>query len=116
MIQSVRDQDGKVILPDDYKNTNVKERTKPKARLPNMYHVILLNDDFTPMDFVVMLLQKIFHRSLPDAEAIMMEIHNKGKGIAGTYTLEVAEMKTLETIRVAKTQEHPLQAIVERAE
>lgn len=112
-----KDEDGNVIIPDDPKtNTSILERTKPKLRPPYMYHVVLLNDDFTPMEFVVMILQRVFNKPAHEAEALMMEVHKKGKAIAGTYTFEVAEMKALETVQRAKASEHPLQAILERAE
>jgi ATP-dependent Clp protease adaptor protein ClpS len=112
---SDKDKDD-VKTPDDPKEgIDLLERPATKIKKPSMYHVVLLNDDFTPMDFVVFILQKIFHKSLQDANLIMLEVHKKGKGIAGTYTYEVAEMKAIETLEAAKREQHPLQAVVERA-
>jgi ATP-dependent Clp protease adaptor protein ClpS len=80
-----------------------------------MWHVVMLNDDYTPMDFVVALIQKVFHHPVEKATEIMLEVHRKGKGICGTYTLEVAEMKATQCIDVARRSEYPLLVGVERA-
>lgn len=89
-------------------------RTKPKK--PSMYNVILLNDDYTPMDFVVAVLIQFFHKGPEEATAIMLDVHKKGKGIAGTYTREVAETKVDEVLLCAKMNEHPLQVVMEKAD
>jgi ATP-dependent Clp protease adaptor protein ClpS len=88
--------------------------TNLKNKKPNMYKVILLNDDFTPMDFVVSLLEKVFNKGYEEAISIMLEVHNKGKGIAGIYTLEIAEQKAIDTFNLARKAKHPLQCIIER--
>jgi ATP-dependent Clp protease adaptor protein ClpS len=100
-----------VIVRDDPGKPDVRTRTRLKS--PSMYNVVMLNDDFTPMDFVVALLMRVFHHTPEAATAIMMEIHEKGKGIAGTYSREIAEMKLLETGRAARMAEHPLKAVLE---
>ncbi len=88
-----------------------KPDLKPKR--PRHFHVILLNDDFTPMDFVVMILMKFFQKNMEEAMSIMLDVHQKGKGVAGTYTLEIAETKAMEVMDAARRLEHPLQAVVE---
>ncbi len=86
-----------------------------RTKRPSLYKVVLLNDDFTPMEFVVQILENIFHKPHADAMQIMLEVHNKGAGICGTYTKDIAETKADEVIRIARINEHPLQCIVEKA-
>jgi ATP-dependent Clp protease adaptor protein ClpS len=95
-------------------DTKQKARTKIKVTKPGQYNVVLLNDDFTEMQFVIEILQSIFHRSLEEASQIMLNVHEQGKGIAGTYTLEIAETKAIETIQTAQINGFPLQAVVEK--
>ena len=90
----------------------IAERTKTQP--PPMYKVLLLNDDFTPMDFVVHVLKKFFNKTNDDAVQVMLQVHNKGAGIAGVYPLEIAEMKTTEVNKYSKTNEHPLKCILEK--
>ena len=90
-----------------------KEKTGKKIDKPNRYKVILLNDDWTTMDFVVEILTTIFHHSLQAAESIMKNIHETGKGIAGCYQYEIAETKAIETLKESKLRGFPLQAILE---
>jgi ATP-dependent Clp protease adaptor protein ClpS len=78
-----------------------------------MFRVILLNDDFTPMDFVIMVLQRFFQKSTEDASKIMMDVHKKGAGVAGVYTLEVAEMKVMQVHQFARMNQHPLKCTLE---
>jgi len=109
--------DGDVLYPDrpgDGIDLLTRPETKPKTKKPSMYNVVMLNDDYTPMDFVVSVLQKIFHKSLPDAQFTMLQIHLTGKGIAGTYNYEVAETKQVETMNLAKRAEYPLKLILEK--
>jgi ATP-dependent Clp protease adaptor protein ClpS len=89
---------------------------KDKVEKPPLYKVILHNDDYTTMEFVVYVLQAIFHRSEADAFRLMMQVHIQGKGIAGIYTLEVAEMKVAETMELARLNEYPLLCTLERAD
>jgi ATP-dependent Clp protease adaptor protein ClpS len=88
-------------------------RTKVLAVRPPMYKVVMLNDDYTPMDFVVTALMEVFHRSQADATRIMLDIHNQGSGICGVYTRDVAETKAEIVIERAHSQGHPLQCVVE---
>jgi ATP-dependent Clp protease adaptor protein ClpS len=79
-----------------------------------MWNVIVYSDDYTPMDFVEFVLKTVFHTSMLDALALTLAVHTKGKGIAGTYTFEVAEQKQCEVLLMAKVEEHPLRVEVER--
>ena len=84
-----------------------------KLRAPNKYNVIMLNDDQTPMDFVIQVLIEIFNKDPETAQSITMEIHNKGRGVAGTYSYEVAEQKSTETTTAAKANGFPLNVTLE---
>lgn len=86
---------------------------KEKTQLPRKYKVLLFNDDYTTMEFVVMILMKIFHKSLPQAQEIMLNIHNAGIGVCGIYTFEVAETKLMQVKRCAKDHGHPLKCTIE---
>src|SRR5271167_4459695 len=85
-----------------------------KAKRPSMWNIVFYNDDYTSMDFVVFVLTKIFYRSTEDALALTMAVHTQGKGIAGTFTFEVAEQKQCEVLLMAKIEEHPLRVEVEK--
>ena len=87
-------------------------KTKPKR--PSFYKVVLLNDDYTPMEFVVHVLQAIFRKDQDDATRIMLEVHQKGAGLCGVYTREVAETKVEQVIQFARRNEHPLQCVMEQ--
>ena len=80
-----------------------------------MYNVLLMNDDYTPMEFVVMVLEKIFNKKQEEATQIMLHVHQKGIGICGIYTYEVAESKCKAVIDLAKKNEHPLQCTMEKS-
>jgi len=88
---------------------------KPKTKKPSMYNVLLLNDDYTPMEFVVLVLEKIFNKKQEEATQIMLHVHRNGVGVCGTYTFEVAESKCKAIIDFAKKNEHPLQCTMERS-
>ncbi len=88
--------------------------SRPKLARPSMYKVLLLNDDYTPMVFVVHVLQKFFHKSVEDATRIMLHVHRRGVGLCGVYPFDVAETKVTQVIDYARRNEHPLQATLER--
>ncbi len=85
-----------------------------RTKRPPFYKVVLLNDDYTPMEFVVQLLQAIFRKSQDEAVGIMLEVHQKGAGLCGVYTREVAETKVEQVIQFARRNEHPLQCVMEQ--
>ena len=88
------------------------EKVKPK--LPGIYKVIILNDDFTPMEFVASVIQNVFNKSKDDATRIMLQIHTEGIGICGTFPFEIAETKMNQVLNLAKESQHPLQCIIEK--
>lgn len=88
-------------------------RTRPRLKKPPLYRVLLLNDDYTPMDFVVHVLQKFFRWSLERATQLMLDVHKKGFGVCGVFTCEVAETKVRTVMAYAKKHGHPLQCIME---
>ena len=88
--------------------------TKPKTKKPSMYNVIILNDDYTPMEFVVLVLEKFFNKKQEEATQIMLHVHKKGIGVCGTFTYEVAESKCKSVLDFAKNNEHPLQCTMEK--
>ena len=89
--------------------------TKPKNKKPSMYNVLLLNDDYTPMEFVVLVLESVFNKKQDDAAQIMLHVHKNGVGICGIFTYEVAEAKCKNVIDMAKKNEHPLQCTMEKS-
>ena len=103
-------------MNDDLKIPSTQVLVKPKSKLqkPKLFKVILLNDDYTPMEYVVKLLMKVFNKSEPAAVQIMLAVHQQGSGICGVYTLEIAETKVKEVTVMAKTDEHPLKCIMEK--
>ena len=88
---------------------------KPKTKKPSMYNVLLLNDDYTPMEFVIIVLSKIFNKKQEEATQIMLHVHKKGVGVCGTFTYEVAESKCKSVMDMAKKNEHPLQCTMEKS-
>lgn len=90
-------------------------RTKPATKKPNLYRVLLLNDDFTPMEFVVHVLQSFFNKSYEDAYRIMMHVHQNGVGECGVFTYEVAETKVTLVMDFARQHQHPLQCVMEKS-
>src|SRR5690606_13892822 len=98
----------------DAPSTGVVVKSKPKTKKPSMYKVLLLNDDYTPMDFVVHVLERFFNKSREDATRIMLHVHGRGVGVCGVYTYEVAETKVTQVIDFARRHEHPLQCTLEK--
>ena len=94
--------------------TGVLTRSKTRPEKPALYRVLLLNDDFTPMDFVVHVLEKFFGKSAQEATEIMLHVHRKGVGICGVYTYEIAETKVTQVMDYARKNEHPLQCTMEK--
>jgi ATP-dependent Clp protease adaptor protein ClpS len=99
---------------DDEPATGVVVKTKPKTRKPSMYKVLMLNDDYTPMEFVVHVLERFFGKSREEAQRIMLHVHRRGVGICGVYTYEVAESKVTQVMDFARQHQHPLQCTLEK--
>lgn len=93
----------------------VATKTRPKTQKPSMYRVLLMNDDYTPMEFVVSILMKIFNKSADEATTIMLAVHKNGIGVCGVFTFEVAETKVSQVMNAAKRAQHPLQCTLEKA-
>jgi len=89
------------------------QEAKPELKRPDMYRVLLMNDDYTPMDFVIMLLQNVFRKDHDAATQIMMHVHTKGVGVCGAYTREVAETKVRQVMDLSLQGQHPLQCTME---
>ncbi len=99
---------------DGRTTTGVVIKPRPKVKKPSMYKVLMLNDDYTPMEFVVHVLERFFSRSTEEATRIMLHVHQKGVGVCGVYTFEVAETKVNQTMELARKNQHPLQCTLEK--
>ena len=99
---------------DDGPSTGVVVQTRTKTKRPSMYKVLMLNDDYTPMEFVVHILERFFNKSREEATAIMLHVHRRGVGVCGVYTYEVAETKVTQVIEFARQHQHPLQCTLEK--
>ena len=89
-------------------------KTRVQTKKPSMYRVLILNDDYTPMEFVVLILEGFFNKSREQATRIMLHVHQKGVGVCGVYTYEVAETKVAQVMDLARRNEHPLQCTMEK--
>ncbi len=96
-------------------STVVAERRTARTKPPSLYQVVMLNDDYTPMEFVVMVLQQYFQRDVDSATLIMLKIHHEGRGVCGVYTKDVAATKVELVLAAARREGHPLQCIMEAA-
>ncbi len=99
---------------DGDSGTIVVTRPKTKTKRPNMYRVLLLNDDYTPMEFVVHVLERFFNKSREEATRVMLHVHHHGVGECGVYTYEVAETKVTQVMDFARKHQHPLQCVMEK--
>jgi ATP-dependent Clp protease adaptor protein ClpS len=103
-----------LIRPDDERGLALEE-AKPKLKKPPLFRVVLLNDDYTPMEFVVEVLELLFGMDRPKATRIMLEVHTKGKGVCGVYTYEIAETKVAQVSTYAQQNQHPLLCTMEES-
>lgn len=103
-----------VVSSDDRNEIGIAIKPLVKTKKPSMYKVLMLNDDYTPMEFVVEVLQSFFSMSQEKAMQIMLHVHQRGVGICGVYTFEVAEMKVSQVIDLARDHQHPLQCTIEK--
>jgi len=95
-------------------DTGVVVSSKPKTKKPSLYKVLLLNDDYTPMEFVVHVLERFFNKNEDEATAIMLHVHRRGVGVCGVFTYEVAETKVTQVVDYARQHQHPLQCTMEK--
>ncbi|WP_208436091.1 ATP-dependent Clp protease adapter ClpS [Bartonella phoceensis] len=100
-------------LDESRQGAIIMPKIRPKLQNPKLYRVFLLNDDYTPMDFVVFILKNFFKKNFEEATRIMLNVHENGVGECGTYSYEIAEMKILQVRECARQNEHPLQCIME---
>jgi ATP-dependent Clp protease adaptor protein ClpS len=91
------------------------DEAKPKLKTPPLYKVVLMNDDYTPMEFVVEVLEQFFHHAREKAVQIMLHVHTQGRGVAGVYPAEIAETKTAQANAYARKHQHPLLTVMEKA-
>lgn len=99
---------------DEEGKTGLVTKTRPKTRKPNLYKVLLLNDDYTPMEFVILILEKFFNKRHEEASRIMLHVHQRGVGVCGVYTFEVAETKVTQVMDFSRQHDHPLQCTMEK--
>jgi len=102
-------------IDDGDGRTGVATRTRTRTKKPSMYKVLILNDDYTPMEFVVYILQRFFKMDMEEATQVMLHVHQRGVGVCGTYSYEIAEMKATQVMDCARDNQHPLQCTVEKA-
>ncbi|WP_419799703.1 MAG: ATP-dependent Clp protease adapter ClpS [Terasakiella sp.] len=101
---------------DDDGDVGIAVKTRSKTKRPSMYKVLLLNDDYTPMEFVVHILERFFGKNQEEATQIMLHVHTKGVGLCGVFTYEVAETKAARVMDLARQHQHPLQCSIEKDE
>lgn len=100
---------------DDGSNLGVATRTRTRTKKPSPYKVLMLNDDYTPMEFVVLVLQRFFKMDMEEATRVMLHVHQRGVGICGIFSYEVAETKVNQVMDFARENQHPLQCTLEKA-
>lgn len=110
---TLQDKDDRDKHGDD-SGTGLATKTRTKTKKPSLYRVLLLNDDFTPMEFVVLVLERFFSKNREQATQIMLHVHNNGVGECGVYTYEVAETKVTQVMDFAQKHQHPLQCVMEK--
>ena len=102
-------------LDDGNTNLGIATKTRAKTKKPSPYKVLILNDDYTPMEFVVLVLKRFFNMDIDEATRVMLHVHQKGVGVCGTFSYEVAETKVTQVMDFARKNEHPLQCTLEKA-
>ena len=101
-------------VDDDGPTTGIAVKPRVKTKRPAMYKVLMLNDDYTPMEFVVHVLERFFHKPHQEATRIMLHVHQRGVGVCGVFTYEVAETKVSQVMDFARQHQHPLQCTIEK--
>jgi len=107
--------DAGIGVSDGENQVGVATRTRTRSKKPSQYKVLMLNDDYTPMEFVVMCLKRFFRMDLEQATRVMLHVHQKGVGVCGVYPYEVAETKVNQVMDFARQNQHPLQCTLEKA-
>ena len=115
MIDPILMADNKDGEDDSGTGVGVATRTRAKTKQPSLYKVLMLNDDYTPMEFVVLCLQRFFRMNIEDATRVMLHVHQKGVGVCGVFSYEVAETKVSQVVDFARQNQHPLQCTLEKA-
>jgi ATP-dependent Clp protease adaptor protein ClpS len=106
--------DGRVSSKTLRADGRVSSKTLTRTKKPSLYRVLILNDDYTPMEFVVYVLERFFNKTREEATTIMLHVHQNGVGVCGIFTYEVAETKVAQVLDLARRQEHPLQCTMEK--
>ena len=109
------DDDEGIGVTDGEGQAGVATKTRAKSKKPSQYKVLMLNDDYTPMEFVVMVLKRFFRMDLEQATRVMLHVHQRGVGVCGVYPYEVAETKVTQVMDFARENQHPLQCTLEKA-
>jgi ATP-dependent Clp protease adaptor protein ClpS len=109
------DDDSGIGVRDGQGQVGIATRTRAKPKKPSQYKVLMLNDDYTPMEFVVMCLKRFFRMDLEQATRVMLHVHQKGVGVCGVFPYEVAETKVNQVMDFARQNQHPLQCTLEKA-
>lgn len=102
-------------VDDSRTGTRLATKTRTRTKTPTPYRVLMLNDDYTPMEFVVLCLQRFFRMGIEDATRVMLHVHQKGVGVCGVFSYEVAETKVSQVMDFARENQHPLQCTLEKA-
>ena len=100
--------------PSDLITPGIDVKERPKTKKPSMYKVLMLNDDYTPMEFVIGVLEQVFGMGQQEATRIMLHVHQRGIGVCGVFTYEVAESKVAQVVNIARKNQHPLQCTLEK--
>ncbi len=117
-VRAAGDEDDPIVTDGDNDSagqTGVATKTRAKSKKPSQYKVLMLNDDYTPMEFVVMCLKRFFRMDLEQATRVMLHVHQRGVGVCGVYPYEVAETKVTQVMDFARENQHPLQCTLEKA-
>lgn len=112
--RSVRREDGGNGTDNGTPNVGTVTKTRTRTRKPAMYKVLMLNDDYTPMEFVVHVLERFFQKNREESTRIMLHVHRRGVGVCGVFTYEVAETKVTQVMDLARQNQHPLQCTIEK--
>jgi ATP-dependent Clp protease adaptor protein ClpS len=114
-LRASEDEDGDGGRPGDGSQVGIATKTRAKPKKPSQFKVLMLNDDYTPMEFVVIVLKRFFHMDMEQATRVMLHVHQKGVGVCGIFPYEIAETKVNQVMDFARQNQHPLQCTLEKA-